>query len=469
MKYTLTLQENHLDTLKKLVLQSDGKERPCIMLCGVSHIKNDPWDGGAEMRFLSRMIIPLPEAGILENSAEHVSWDTTAFRNAMKQAKEEDLAICLVHSHPEKLPKFSAIDDENELDLFSAMYKRSGSANVGLSLILTSDGKLVATVCTANLVYHPIKLIRVFGNRFTFFYKEKNDSFTREEFSRQALALGPALNTDLAQLRIAVVGCGATGSATAHLLTRLGVGQILLIDKDQVERSNLSRLYGATGADADLGSYKAEVLAKYLAGVGMGARVRFANTWVGDESCRDAVKACDLIFSCTDDNSGRIYLNRISYFYITPVIDMGISIDPMPPPEIGMYAAQGRFTVLQPSARCLICRKTVDQKLAQEEQLKRNDPEGFERLKEEAYVTGSGNPSPAVITFTSEVATMSANELINRMVGFKKQGAQNHVVRFFDKGVDKVPAADTNEECPICRDTLYWGRGDMNPFLDQIN
>jgi molybdopterin/thiamine biosynthesis adenylyltransferase len=45
----------------------------------------------------------------------------------------------------------------------------------------------------------------------------------------------------LTAARVAIVGCGATGSALASLLARAGVGTLRIIDRDYVEPSNLQR------------------------------------------------------------------------------------------------------------------------------------------------------------------------------------------------------------------------------------
>jgi len=64
-----------------------------------------------------------------------------------------------------------------------------------------------------------------------------------ERYSRQILfrGIGQEGQQKLATARIAVVGCGATGSAIASLLARAGVGTIRIIDRDYVEPSNLQR------------------------------------------------------------------------------------------------------------------------------------------------------------------------------------------------------------------------------------
>ncbi len=469
MKYTLTLLQIHLDELKRLVLKKDKFEWPAILLCGRSEISNDIWDGGPEYRFLSKEVVAIPEGEINEQNEFSVSWSTDTFRKALKRAKDENLAICLVHSHPAGAIAFSATDDKEEKELFETVYNRNGGDLPNLSLVITYANEIFARSCTKKLKYHAINFIRIIGERFSFLYTNKYSDLNKEEFHRQQLAFGKTLTNDFAQLRIGVIGCGATGSATAHLLARLGVGKLLLIDNDLVERSNLSRLYGATAADADAGRSKAVVLSNYIASIGIGCRVRFINDWVGSEHCRDVVKSCDIIFCCTDDNSGRIFLNRFAPFYLIPVFDIGIVIQPSTDEQPQILALQGRLTIILPGNTCLLCRGIVDRQLAREENLKRIDPLGFERQKEEAYVIGSGNPSPAVITFTTEVSTMAVNELINRFTGFKKTQTEKNLMRFFDQGIDRRLGSEPAEFCPICNSTDYWGKGDVEPFLDQSN
>jgi molybdopterin-synthase adenylyltransferase len=64
-----------------------------------------------------------------------------------------------------------------------------------------------------------------------------------ERYSRQILfrGIGSKGQRKLANARVAMVGCGATGSALAGLLARAGVGTLRIIDRDYVEPSNLQR------------------------------------------------------------------------------------------------------------------------------------------------------------------------------------------------------------------------------------
>jgi adenylyltransferase/sulfurtransferase len=64
-----------------------------------------------------------------------------------------------------------------------------------------------------------------------------------ERYSRQILfrGIGAEGQARLARSKVAIVGCGATGSALAALLARAGVGTLRIIDRDYVEPSNLQR------------------------------------------------------------------------------------------------------------------------------------------------------------------------------------------------------------------------------------
>ncbi len=64
-----------------------------------------------------------------------------------------------------------------------------------------------------------------------------------ERYSRQVLfpGIGAEGQQKLAHARVAIVGCGATGSVLSSLLVRAGVGYTRIIDRDYIEPSNLQR------------------------------------------------------------------------------------------------------------------------------------------------------------------------------------------------------------------------------------
>lgn len=462
----LTLQERHLDALRGLVLREDGVEAAAYLLCGESMISRDPWERRTRRRLTSYEVLPIPNEDAISASERHVTWSTASFVSLLKRAKNDGLIGGIVHAHPRGPAGFSAQDDRNERELARLGQNRNGDKSALLSVLLTGAGEIRARLWPD--LHAPINAnpIRVVGRHLTF-HGTQLPAHDDGVLARQALAFGPALNARLRELRVGVVGCGGTGSATAMLLARLGVGQLVLFDDDIVETTNLNRLHGARRADADAMRSKVEVVAREIAELGIGVRVIPIRGWIGDSACHDALKACDVIFGCTDDHDGRLLLNRLAYFYLIPVIDMGLAIDPSPNGG-PLRDLSGRVTVLTPGAPCLLCRGIVDLITAGHEELKRRHPEEYERRKREAYVRGGGNPAPAVVTFTTATACLAVDELLQGLTGFRgPDGWAWQRSRRFDLMQDRRPGAIQKPSCPVCSDTGYWGRADIEPFLDR--
>ena len=250
------------------------------------------------------------------------------------------------------------------------------------------------------------------------------------------------------------------------LLARLGVGHLVLFDDDVVERTNLNRLHGAKRSDADAMAPKVDVVARSITELGLGCRVSKVKAWVGDPAGRDALKSCDVIFGCTDDHDGRALLNRFAYFYLTPIIDMGLWIEVSKETPPRLLVCDGRVTVLAPDHTCLLCRGTITSVAARDEALRRSNPAEYDRRKRSAYVADEGEPAPAVVTFTTEVAAMAVEELVGRLQGFRRPVANR--VRKFQAMQDKRPGAAPQPHCKVCNDEAVWGRGDIEPFLDRV-
>lgn len=467
--YSATFSAGHLNGLRAHLIRDDGCEHAAYVLFNVASARLDPWDREAHQKFISAKVVPVPDDQVLESSPNLVTWRTASFISALKQAEAKNQIVAIVHNHL-TLTRFSDQDDANEPELLALARNRNGAETPLLSFILTQSGDLIGRTWLSPKYHAPLRLIRVIGDTINLHYPGRGAGRGEDfAFQRQALAFGKALNRDLATLRVGIVGCGGTGSAVAMLLTRLGVGQLLLIDNDIVDRSNLNRLHGARQADADAMRPKVEVVARSITELGLGVRVVAKEAWVGDPECRDALRCCDIVFGCTDDHEGRLFLNRFAIFYRIPVLDTGlhISVADGEPPAIS--ALDGRVSVLVEGKTCLSCRGTISPLRAAEEVLRRADPSEYERRKAEAYVIGAGDPSPSVVTFTTEVATMAVNEFLHRLQGFRgAEGAISTQVRRFHLMMDFRPGAKSTSGCPLCDNDRYWGLGDVDPFLDRV-
>lgn len=463
----LIIQERHLQQAMQHFRAQDGVESAGYLYCGRSHIEVDPWTGTSLDKYLVRSFDPILPADVVSSSAAHIAWKMDSFIHSLRRARENDEALAIIHNHPDGHDEFSEQDDQNEAHLISVAQRRNGASTKLVSIVLMPDGRIFGRIWINPRQTIPCELIMAVGARLRLHYPGRGGGMQPSFLDRQALALGPAFNGDLGQLRIGIVGCGGTGSAVAILLPRLGVKQIALFDQDKVDETNLNRLHLSTKLDAETATAKVIAVKRGIDLMGLGTEVCTFDGWINSPSSRDALKACDVIFGCTDDNAGRILLNRFAYFYNTLVIDMGLAIDVGrgDPPRV--HAFDGRVTVIQPGSACLLCRGTVNMRQAQAESLKRTDPLEYDRQKAEAYVVGEGNPSPAVVTFTTAVAAMAVEELIHRLQGFRGSGGSvDQLLRRFHLISDRRQGEQPAEHCPVCASNEYWGRGDTDPFLD---
>ena len=467
--YSLTIREAQLAEIKAFLIRPDHAEHAAYLLCRTASIGHDPWDRNKQIKLLVREVVPVSDADIIEASPGHVTWLTRSLASALKLAEADGSIVAIVHTHPAGHDNFSSQDDINEPDLLQMVQNRNGPEAILPSIVLTAAGVLVGRVWERPKQYASMRLIRVYGDEFRLFYQGRGQGVSQREFHRQELAFGKALNQDLSMLRVAIVGCGGTGSGMALLLARLGIGQLLLIDNDVVEDTNLNRLHTARRQDADAMMPKVEAAKRTITEMALGVRVVAISAWAGEKVCRDALRACDIIFCCTDDNEGRLFLNRFAYFYLTPVIDIGLAMEVSEDTPPVFMALDGRVTVLLPGCTCIACRGIVSSALAAEEGLRRNRPETYERMKAERYIIGGGAPNPAVVTFTTELATMAANEMLQRFTGFRgAKAATANRLRKFALGEDVIAGARSKVGCPVCNEEVYWGRGDMEPFMDRM-
>lgn len=468
MRFTLTILREHYQQLTEVLLRPDGNEWAALLRCGSSQ-QVDPWTGVAEQRLLCRAMVPLSPKDVHQTSPGKITYSTTPYYNLIKEASEARERVVVVHSHPTGVAAFSPDDDTSDRELLEILQQRTCDSEPLCSLVMDGSGFMRGRVWESSLHHEPLDLIRIVGGRVQLLWNQDRSPTPDQRFDRQDLAFGAEFTARLRGLRVGIVGCGGTGSAVALLLARLGVGHLVLIDPDLVEFTNLNRLHFSRQADAALGVPKALTVARAISELGLGINVRHACAYVDSVESRDLLRSCDLILGCTDDNLGRNLLNRLAYFYLIPVVDLGVLIEPRADGQ-GFSTFDGRVTVIEPGAVCQLCRRTISHKAMHDEGLKRESPERFRAYRRAGYLPVESGPSPAVVTFTTEVACMAVNEVIHRLTGFRgDRGDAAERIRRFDevKEVDLVTDGRRREGCPLCDLRRYDGRGDCEPFLDQ--
>jgi hypothetical protein len=206
---------------------------------------------------------------------------------------------------------------------------------------------------------------------------------TDERFTRQLPLLGPDAQAAIATMRVAVVGAGGTGSHVALNLAYLGFRNVLVLDDDLVETSNLNRL--VTADHADTGSPKTIVARRRMRAIDPLVDVRALPglTVTGDHP---ELHNVDLIIGCVDHDGPRHRLNQIAVDTRTPYIDIATGVDDTHEP----VALGGRVVFVLPGGPCLTCLDELDSaEIAR--WAKPSDQQNLDR--QHGYGTGTTNPS----------------------------------------------------------------------------
>jgi len=112
-----------------------------------------------------------------------------------------------------------------------------------------------------------------------------------------------------------------------ELLARSGVGRLVLVDPDRVEKKNINRILNTCVADGSVGKFKVDVLAEAIARMGFGTVVEAIPQNLLTTTAVERVAECDLLFGCVDGAEGRFVANRLASFYSFPYIDVGVRLD----------------------------------------------------------------------------------------------------------------------------------------------
>ena len=121
----------------------------------------------------------------------------------------------------------------------------------------------------------------------------------------------------------AILGCGGLGTNVAVHLAGMGIGRLILIDFDTVERSNLNRQFLYT--PADVGIAKCELLASRLRAYAPDCTIECRDQKI---TCTDDLSFAadaDILIAAADSNAPRRVLNDYCIRRQKPLVNGGVN------------------------------------------------------------------------------------------------------------------------------------------------
>ena len=440
----IVLLEVHRVLLERYLFEKPGLEGAAFLLCGEAV-------GSDVAKLICHAVVPVAAEDYLRRDYDGLTIQSQALARITKLARHEGLSVVFAHSHPDGFTSFSEQDDREEGRLLPFLRARIPGRAHG-TIVMTRSG-------FAGRVYAPERAaanVLIIGNRFHL-YGEHEGRQIPEIFDRQVRAFGDDVQRILGSLHVGVVGLGGTGSPLAEQLVRLGVGRLTLFDRDTFESTNVNRVYGATLGDVD--RQKVEIAKQHLDRIGLSTEIEAVPEHITIEAPARRLRACDVVFGCTDKQIPRAILMQLATKYCLPVFDLGVLIDSH---DQHIQSIHGRITTLLPGEACLYCRGRISPEAMRIEALPGDEREAQVR---EGYVPELKGPAPAVIAFTSAVASFAVSELLHRLTGFMgSERVSSEMLIAFDQSRIRTNRVAPREACQCADDTL-WGRGDESPFL----
>ncbi|HEY6735741.1 MAG TPA: ThiF family adenylyltransferase [Roseiarcus sp.] len=437
------------DRLMAHLYPGDEDEHGAVLTAGVVTIENG-------LRLVVRSVeLAEPGSDYVAGTIGYRALHPSFIHRHITRCRDERLAYLAVHNHDSDTSvAFSRIDMASHERGYPAL--RDIGRGVPIGALVFGRRAAQADIWMPDGSRLGLRELRVIGRSVRRLYPSpRSRRHVTAEHDRQILMLGPHGQAMLRDARVAVIGLGGIGSLVAEYLGRLGVGDIVLIDPDQIEDSNLSRVVGAQSADVAAGLDKVAIAARHLHEVDDGKAVRLLADDVAKRSVSATLRDCDFLFLAADSMRARLVFNALVHQYLIPGVQLGAKVRTTATGDIDN--AMSAIRDVRPGHGCLWCNQLIDpSQLAIEA---KSDQE----RKDQAY--GVGVPNPSVITLNAVAAAHAVNDFLFYFLELHEdeQPATYRHLHAIGPGAARV----TPRRDPTCRDCSAagrFGRGDALPL-----
>ena len=415
----------------------DGDEHGAILRAGIVR------DGSA-LRLLVQHVQPA-EFGTdyVAGRYGYRALTPTFIHREILQCRDVGLAYLAVHNHgSDRHVEFSRVDLESHERGYPALLDIGRGVPVGA--LVYGRRSVAADVWLPNGDRRSLGTYRVIGHDITRLYSQPcRERESNAEHDRQVRMFGTAGQHILQASKVAVIGLGGVGSLVAEYLARLGVGNLVLIDPDEIESSNLSRVVGATRVDVEMGQLKTQIAVRHVREIAIDARLQAIADDVARHSVAQVLRDCDCIFLAADSMRARLVINALAHQYLIPAIQMGAKLRRSNRGKLEDAMCAVRH--IRPATGCLWCNGLIDST-----QLAIEAKSDSER-KEQAYGVQERNPS--VITLNAVAAAHAVKDFLFDFLGLRSgddEAVYNHFHFHRSKAQRVMPRRD-----PECRECVH--------------
>jgi len=440
MRATLRIPADIYERLIVHLFPGDRDEHGAVILAGLRETETEVTLLARELHLAAEADFPPGRRGYRQISPLFVA-------QTGGRASDEQLVYLSCHNHPGSGDRvgFSRDDLGAHERLFPHLLDLTQAPVVG-GLVFGTDS-VAGDIWRRDRERVPLAETRLVGANLRRLYPSPPPlSFELpERFDRQARLFGAVGQARLAELHIGVVGAGGGGSLLVEQLARLGVRRLTVADFDRVEETNLSRIVGATRADARERTQKVEVLRRLVADVDRSIGFRGIDGDISDALVAEAFLDCDFLFLATDTARARLVFNAVTHQFLIPGIQIGAKIETTSDGVVDeIYVA---VRPVFPPHGCLDCAGLIDPFRIHQEQL---TPE---ERRAQNYIGAPGVAEitdPSVISLNGIGASHAVTTMLLTAVGLARPESIEHRLLFPADGNSFAVPVVPRDSCLFC-------------------
>jgi hypothetical protein len=448
----LVLPASLHERLQSHLFPGDDDEHAAVLLAGV--VRTD-----RGVRLLARELMLAKEGQDYRSSSRcYKALQPTFIHRAITRCRDQRLAYLAIHNHGgDGSVAFSTVDLNSHERGYPALLDIAEGMPVGG--LVVAQGAMEIDLWLGNGDRCALREARILGRSTRYRYANERVRRTlfktqtsQEAFDRQVLLFGEVGQAQLRRARVAIVGLGGVGSLVNEYLARLGVGELILIDPDRLERSNLSRVVG--GRASDEGRFKVTIADEVAAAAPTPPRVVEIASDLALESVAVQLRDVDYIFLAADSMRARLVFNALVQQYFIPGVQLGSKVRV----NVRSGELEQSYSVVRgvlPGIGCLLCNGLIDATALAAEW-------HSDEVRPQADY-GTALPNPSVITLNAVAAAHGVNEFLHNFLGLRTGTDKAPYLRFDHlTGLTAYDQPRRDVECPECGTSTgsRYGRGD---------
>ncbi|MGB4779888.1 ThiF family adenylyltransferase [Microbacterium sp.] len=466
--WSVTMTGEQWTALRDHLFPGDGDEHGAVLRCGIAR-------GPRGNRLLVK------DLALAKDGVDYVRGDR-GYRKLTAQfvadnidvCADEHLAYLAVHNHGGRdSVAFSGTDMASHDRGYPALLDINDGVPVGA--LVFASGAVAGDLWLENGERAEIAHLRVVGRpRVDLTPQPAPAAVADPGFDRQTRIFGDRGQAVLAASKVAVVGLGGAGSVISEYLALLGVGELVLIDPDRIDQTNLPRVVGARRTDA-LTWLRDEKRPAFVRAIGDGFakhKVYIARRVAREASAAVQVTAvprsvldpdvarmlldCDHIFLAADSALVRRLVNSITHQYLIPSTQVGAKVSVLDGAVTDVFSVS---RMSAPGSGCLQCNGLIPAwKLTEEA----TSPE---QRKRQRYIDDEDVHAPSVITLNAVAASRAVDDWLMAIGGLVEPDvSRDHWVSYYPMSDDVVETEPAKRPGCLHCGAGRFARGDAVPL-----